>query len=336
MKKKLLGFVLALCLAVLSVMPAFAAESDDPAVQQSITAYEAMQTALEAGNVDDLRTSSDAFTAANEALSEEQQEELMSLIGDTFWDVVWDASCVISAADAYDAYVADPSIENSMTLVEMYDYAVYAELAIDTMIPGIAEAYEAATAMVPSENVLAVYDAMNNLTSQIEFPYFLEDFATAIEEFEDALKLYEEFTEEELEAFVELSGLTEESVAIVPNLLETGKLVYKAASAYDTFGMNGDKESAEAFIATYEEIILNADIDDGVKDCIYTAYEDYDDVYAIAKELLAEDDSQSGDDQKDDAKDNQTNESPKTGDPVTLLVLAGAAAAGAVYARKRR
>lgn len=116
MKKRLLSILLVLCLLMTSGMTVFATEPEentseevqtDAAVQASYDAYCKMVTALENKDLDVLRTAATEFEAANEKLTEEQQEELEELAGEEFWNVIITSNVITLTAKLYDAFLAD-------------------------------------------------------------------------------------------------------------------------------------------------------------------------------------------------------------------------------------
>ena len=124
MKKKLLGLIMVICLLVVSVFPSMAAGSDDPEVDKSYNAYVAIQEAINTRNIEALRIATEEFQTANEALSDEQMEELEMLIGGEVYGVIITAYMILGTADAYENFLKYETIHDALKFVKAYEVTV--------------------------------------------------------------------------------------------------------------------------------------------------------------------------------------------------------------------
>ncbi len=288
MKKKLFGIIMAICLMLMSVFPAMAADIEDPAVNKSYTAYVAIQEAINNKQIDDLRIATADFEAANSELSDEQKEELELLIGGEIYDVIFTAAIIIGTADAYEAYVNDNSMQNAIAFVDAYEMAVVdCKINMSEFVREIDTAYTNALDDVPSDDVLAVYNAWVALDEQLEW-VFSELLEEALNELEAKQETLDDLSDEELTDLAKLMGepSKDAAVAAIDGLVEDATILLEVAKAYENYD-GVSKDSANELIEVYESIFNNPNFDDdGAIALIYQNYPDLDELYENAKVVI--------------------------------------------------
>jgi len=347
MKKRILSLLLVVSLIMTSGITAFATE---PEVQASLDAYEAVKATMANKDLAGLQSAIAEFEKANEALTEEQDEELSDIIGEELFDVVFSAALVIGMAELKDAFVADKNANTALMYADSYKLYVVeedwgkedAEL-IKGMLPDGQSVYEEALTYLPAENVMKVYYAYADLSIAILFQCYDEDYIAAYKGFEEVLDIYEELTSEELNQLAAL--LEEENGKTVSELIDydwmTATAAYEMGKAYEAFMNDANEETAKAYVDCYRSIFSRAEYDDEVlQDCIGSFFIDSYDVYIEALALAGEDsDADTEDGNTEVEVEEDKNASPKTGDTASViwpLAVMFAATAVFVTTKKRR
>lgn len=338
MRKKLVAVVTAVLVFAISVLPAFAEGTTDPAVQKAYDAYTALKDVLEHPSpdvVDDLEDLIEAFTDANEDLTDAQLEELVALTGEAdvfaLISTALDVSFIATTAQAYDDYKATPNAQTAYDFMDLYDSMTEMGIDMAGYIPDIATVAAAAKADLPSDGVIKVYDTILELAAAIIFPD--EDtLSDALSKWDAVADTFYALSEDELNdlaVFLEVADGAAAKAEVRTAVTETNAM-YSIVHAYNVFADEEDYASAEAFVTVYDEIFSEeSPYSEDFKDLVRECYTDLDDTYAAAKALC---------DAGDQGADNATQTSPKTADsmavPMTVVVLAAVAGVAAVSRRR--
>lgn len=317
--------------------------SEDPDVQ---AAYDAYVNMVEAYNVNEYGPMADYCEQLDEitfdftdAQAEEWNRVIEEIVGyEEFLENAFCVAYVMYAVECQQAYKAEPNVKTATEFVAAYDMCVEEGITIELMDPDIAADYEAAKADQPSESVLNVYYAYDELAFELEFAWWGEDFIAACEDFEAVLDDFNALTEAELEELAELMGAEngEEAWNIVFADWINANLVLEIGAAYDAFLDNKNADTAKAYVDAYDsvkndtELLTQAD-----KDVILAFFADGS--YEMAQGYLADESAADTTDEPSDKSDEGT---PATGDdfnavPYAALMLVAAAVAAAALKRKR-
>ena len=352
--KKALALIMAVMMLVTTALPVMA-DQTDAAVQASYDAFVSVMAAIDTNDLSAFRTAAEAFEAANEQLDDEQTEQLAEMIeagGNSFWSSLFLIAQIGLAADLYDAFVADPGAKTALEFTENYDLHFNDEEPtlgapyIAAMIPGIEEAYQQALTCLPSEGVLAVYEAYQIMENALLFAMYDEDFVAAKENFEGVVDTFNELDEEDLAKLAELIDAENAEGAfskVLSNWINMN-VVYEMGQRYTKFSESSTKKNAASFLEYYNSLYNDPDyVDEALRSLVSEFFPDIEAAAEEARKAANKTDSSSGGRPipiKPAAKTEEVEETnPDTGDN-TMMVLPVAAmlAAAAVMAaaRKRR
>ena len=210
MRKRLLGILLVLTLALASAVPAMAETekiSDDPNVQAAWEKYVDLKTALDGSDIEAVKTAYAAVEEANGAL-EWDDTELISEKDPEFMANLMEAAILVEVDKLYDAFVADKNTKTAKDFVDYYgmeDLADY-RAGIAVFIPDVEAVYAEAQTMTPSENVIKVYDAYVGLANALEYWSVDESTREAVAAFDEVADIFNELSSEELADLALLMG----------------------------------------------------------------------------------------------------------------------------------
>ena len=340
MKKRLLGLLLVFTLVFTSAMPVFADYtkiSDDADVQTAWEKYSDLKTALEGNDIEAVKAAYTACEEANGALDWDDVE-VIEAADENFFSALAMGQIVGNAEGYYKAFVDDKNVKTAKDFVDYYGMDEMAEYraTVAKFIPDIDAAFAEAQAMMPSEDVLKVYDAYAGIQNALAFQYFDEDTRAAMEAMEAVLDIFNEMEEEDLAVLAQLLGM--ESAEAVSNAVFSDwvdlNILAAVDECYQAFMNEQNKETAQALVDYYEAVFpVNPDEAVIDADLVRSFFIDIDDVYAMAQEVLASD-GEAG--IAEDASEVEGEKAPETGDATSLLPLAALAAAGAAMVALRR
>ncbi len=336
MKKKIMSFILSVSMLFLFTMPALAAEgsdavTDDPAVQAAYDAYLEFTEAIANADLEALTNTLATFEAAAEDLSDEQQEELVSL-DEAFFENLLTAAFIVGIADIHDAYIAEPNIKTALDFVDTYEVYVASDeefaALMYAMIPKLEADYQQALTDMPSDSVVTVYNAYLELTYGL-LTGWGEDLDAGIAAFEAVTDTFNELTAAELD---ELALLLEEADgasawSLVFADYVNANVLNTVEDAYNAYIEDPNEETATAFIELYDGIFNDPSFSSpDLEELVREMYLDIDEVYADATAFLAA------------SEVPEAPESPDTGDFAAVLPLVAlcASAAGAFLSFRKK
>ncbi|MBR3785940.1 MAG: hypothetical protein IKJ77_06010 [Firmicutes bacterium] len=341
MRKRLLGILLVLTLALASAVPAMAETekiSDDPNVQAAWEKYVDLKTALDGSDIEAVKTAYAAVEEANGAL-EWDDTELISEKDPEFMANLMEAAILVEVDKLYDAFVADKNTKTAKDFVDYYgmeDLADY-RAGIAVFIPDVEAVYAEAQTMTPSENVIKVYDAYVGLANALEYWSVDESTREAVAAFDEVADIFNELSSEELADLALLMGEEDGPAAwnAVFSAVMDLNILISMDDVYQAYMNEPNAETAKAF-AEYYEGVFPANPDDAMIDgeLVRNFFMGIDDTYAEAKSLLAG--GGQGDAVPEPETETEGEKAPETGDANTLLPLAALAAAGAAMIALRR
>lgn len=342
MKKKIIEFLLMICMVIMSVMPVMAEGegkvSDDAKVQE---AYEAYLKVVDAMNNHEYAIMKENYNKVDEltlGFEDEQAEEWQKVLKENGGELealenLFEAAYIIGLDSYRETYNNTPNAKSAYDFVTNYDECVASEISFKEMLEDIEEDYAKALNDLPSEDVVTVYKAYEKIQTAMSFGYD-EDFVKACEEFEAVLDVFNALSEEDLNVlalFLHLENGEEAFNQIFFDWINANTIL-ELGAVYDAYVADPNADTAKALVEKYDEVFGNTELftpDDFVlfQNAVF-CIEDY---YEEAKALLAEA-SDSGEpgivEPEEDEADR--NASPKTGDDsdmmMTFAVMVGAAA----------
>ncbi|MBQ4128293.1 MAG: hypothetical protein IJD68_00815 [Ruminococcus sp.] len=351
--KKLLVIVLALCLVMMSMVPAFAADAQvavvatvDEVTPQSNAEkfYDAIKDIEAAYAGSDIKALEDALenlsvlTENMGGLTDKDYEELKVLMGvsddeevvDIILTVIFDAASVLGVKEMRDEFVNDPSYTTAFDFVEVYD-SIYNDpeyvdedlrAAVKRLLPDIDEVYADALTQLPSDKVMNLYYAYD----EVAFAWDLEELEPATKKLYEALIAAEDLTDEEKEQLGELLYMPyEDAYQEIFFMYVNANVVLETADVYDAFVADKNKENAQALVDKYEAIFMDESYEDEyLRSMIYDYIFDIDEVYEEALDVLKsqpQKPQEGGESKKDEEKSTQANTAAvKTGDFVPMYL----------------
>ena len=294
MKKRLLGLLLVFALVLTSALPVFADYtkiSDDADIQNAWERYVDLKAALEGNDVEALKAAYAAGEEANGAL-EWEDTEVLTAADEDFWEVTLTSQIVCNTEGFYSAFLADKNAKTALEFVEYYgmeDLEAYRETVV-RFIPDIDAVFAEAQAMMPSEDILKVYDAYAGIQNALAFHSFDDDTRAAMEAMEAVLDIFNEMTEEDLAVLAQLLELENGEAAwnaVFSDWIDINILA-EVDNRYRAFYDNPSEETAASFVEYYEAVFPEnteeAMIDPDLGRDFFWGI---DDVYAEAQALLA-------------------------------------------------
>lgn len=298
--KKILSFVLSLCLMFTFTVTAFAQSiaddtsvSDDATILAAWEALIAIEDAIINADYNAMATSLDKLDELTLEMTEEQEEEWNAIVEssmglEAYFELIFKAVDIDDVKFNIDEYVSDPSELNAFYFVDSYDYAKEQNLPISEMFDGVDELYAQALENMPSDKLLTIYDAYMLVLEAVMWSD-VELFDTAIAGFEAVLDDFNNLTDGEKEVLASLIGAESAQEAfdwILSDWMNIN-IADTMVQYYDNFRANPNEETAREF-ADYYESTLEWD-DDELEDLIYWCFEeDIEDVYREAKAILGE------------------------------------------------
>lgn len=319
------------------------------AQKTSWAAYCDFKAAYTAGDLEALKTATDAFEKANEDLEMEEQA-FLSEMDEEFWGTLISANVVMTANSFYKEFVDNPTAKTAYDFVAYYDMDDLEEYKADIarFMPDIETVYAEAKAVMPAEDVVSVYEAYLNVQSALSWGSVDEDFYAAVDGFEAVLDAYNEMSddsEEATQARADLAALMgmengEDAWSQILSDWVNMNIILSVDEVYQAYVENPSAETAVAFTELYDSLFNDpAYADEERMELVRTFFYDIDDVYADAAALLAAGDEDSATDEEvtaeEPAADTEDQEgAPATGDDtqmmlwIGLLLVAGAGIAG--------
>lgn len=374
MNKRFLSFVVAVVLTLTSTMTVCATESEGEELleEQSLLSNEVqaaydvcveIQTAIENKDIEAFKTAIVKLEPANENLSEEQSDELAAALGDDLWSILFSASVIDQTSSLRDAFLENKNVKTAKEFVEYHDI-LYVEESVDEefrtlleeMMPDLDAVYEEASANMPTEAVLKVFAAYENLKNGLEV-WTMDEFNESYKGFEAVLDSYNELTEEEFSQLAVLLEL-EDAEAVFNVILSDwidASILYTLKDLQVTFENDPTVENAEAYIEYYDSVYNDPEINTGAMKERLEFNIWGEEVYNQAKELLAAEAAKDEEESEANVKVEEEVEieeeieeepeevvvkkdaAPKTGDSTTIIfpVIGMLVAAAAVYAVKK-
>ncbi|MBE5936296.1 MAG: hypothetical protein E7262_11055 [Lachnospiraceae bacterium] len=336
MKKLITGMMLSLMIFIGLSSTVYAGED----VSKAFNMYTAMK---EAKVNNDLVAMENLFNELEEVIynfDDNQSEEWGKLIEENvgleeFLTTLFQVGYVIDVDDCREKFINDKNAKTAMDFVENYKEALEIEAPIETMLLGIKDVYSEAQAYIPDEDVKVVYALYTVIKDTLELQdvFSVED---VIQDFEEYLDKYNEFSEEQFKQLAELMGLedAQEAYSVILSDWIDINIFNTVMQAYETFGNKPDKETAKNFVEVYEGIFKDSSYEDkDMKNYIREIYGDIDECYKEAKKysLLYKDNNI--DDNKDSKNDDTSKENvsdveklehmdntPKTGDMASMVI----------------
>ena len=275
-------------------MPVFADYtkiSDDADIQNAWERYVDLKAALEGNDVEALKAAYAAGEEANGAL-EWEDTEVLTAADEDFWEVTLTSQIVCNTEGFYSAFLADKNAKTALEFVEYYgmeDLEAYRETVV-RFIPDIDAVFAEAQAMMPSEDILKVYDAYAGIQNALAFHSFDDDTRAAMEAMEAVLDIFNEMTEEDLAVLAQLLELENGEAAwnaVFSDWIDINILA-EVDNRYRAFYDNPSEETAASFVEYYEAVFPEnteeAMIDPDLGRDFFWGI---DDVYAEAQALLA-------------------------------------------------
>ena len=349
--KKIWSLVLVMILAFSCTISAMAAELD-PQVQAAYDAYKDVAAAFVACDYDTMKAAFENYNMIIDEFTDEQSDELNEIFdaNDETDDALVNLICaatVIYTVDLADEYVNNQNAKTAYEFVYAYEGCKEAEIEIDNFNEGIKKHYEKALDSLPSDNVLAVYEAYESLEMALWWGIYDEDFTAVCDEFEAVLDVLNELTSAEWEDMALFMEVENGEVAFSQVLTDwiNANTILTMGEAYDAFCQNPDSETAASLVEVYESVFEATDF--------YTEEEfemfrefflDIDEVYEEAKALVGANDQSKEDEKEEIEKIEDTNKSdpdknavPKTGDDANMILYASLMLmAGAVLTVRRK
>lgn len=345
MKKRLLGLLLVFALVFTSAMPVFADYtkiSDDADIQNAWERYVDLKTALEGNDVEALKAAYAAGEEANGAL-EWEDTEVLTAADEDFWEVALTSQIVCNTEGFYSAFLADKNAKTALEFVEYYgmeEMEAY-HATVVRFIPDIDAVFAEAQVMMPSEDILKVYDAYAGIQKALEFHSFDDDTRAAMEAMEAVLDIFNEMTEADLDVLAQLLELENGEAAwnAVFSDWVNINILAEMDNRYQAFCNNPTKETAAPFV-DYYEAVFPANPEEAMisPDLVRDFFWGIDDAYAEALALLAGGGQDEGAPESTPAPtpEPESEKAPETGDANCLLPFAVVIAAGAAMIALRR
>ncbi|MBR4020322.1 MAG: hypothetical protein IKI99_03335, partial [Firmicutes bacterium] len=310
--------------------------SDDPNVQTAWEKYEDLKTALTGNDVEALRTAVTALETANEKLEMEDVEVIEAKDPD-FFDTMREASVTIQTADLYDAFLADKNAKTAKDFVDYYgmeDVQGF-KTTIVKFIPDVDAVYAEAQTMMPSENVVKVYDAYVGLANALEHWSVGDSTREAVAAFDEVADVFNELSSEELADLALLMGVEDGPAAwnAVFSAVVDLNILISMDDVYQAYMNEPNAETAKAFVEYYEAVFPE-NPDDAMIDgeLVRNFFMGIDDTYEEAKALLAG----GGQGEAVPEPEPEGEKAPATGDATSMIPLVTLAAAGAAMVALRR
>ena len=190
---------------------------------------------------------------------------------------------------------------------------------------------------VPSQDVLDVYKAYEKVQDALSFGYD-EDFVIACEEFEAVLDIYNDLSEDDMNALAALLSLENGEEAYNQILCDwiNANIILELGEVYDAYVSEPNIDTAKALVEKYDEVFSATEMFLPEDFALFrNAVFCIDDYYEEAKMLLA-DASDEGEADEEEADKDAT---PKTGDSSDMmmpLVVMVAAACVVVIVKKKQ
>ena len=308
MLKKIAVFLIVTILVIAFAVPAFAEEDEVAAVK---AAFDDVTAALDARDLAALKAAAAVFEGHLDAYNEFGEEEFLELAAlmgeagaeEVFYKILgtWiNANVVMTFGDHYNNYKNDANAGTAAAYVDYYnslfDPEYYDEELCALVKEFFADAeavFEAAKADLPSEAVMAVYNAYQTLADAR-----VSGSVDALRDAEDAYELLTgelyEMSESDLAELAALMGFADS----VDVLIAAGEATnyFEEVVAFDQlldkFEEDPSAENALAVVEYYEWAFEEEDPDEELQAALLNYFPDIEDIYAEAKALTPELDMQ--------------------------------------------
>lgn len=315
--KKLLVIVLAICMVMMSVVPAFAAQTDAVVTQSTpdqvaptsnaqifYNAYNELAAALNSGDIDVLKAASDNYTATMDGIEEftdEEIAELETLFGKDIFEVLvdllvvaFDVDIVLSVDEVYNAYLADPNVKTAYDFVAIYSDSEYvdeeAKALLKTFFADIDEVYAKAEEDLPTAKVSNLYAAYTDMMDALDW-YDLSEVETATAAFLEAYNESLDMTDDEQQQLALMMGLSsEEAIGVMVSDYITACTLVQVGKTYDAFWENPCADTAQDFVDLYNGIYNDSNYkNENLESLISDYFFDFEETYEEALAILADD-----------------------------------------------
>ena len=307
--------------------------------------YYDFKAAYTEGDIEALKAAAVAFEAANEDLEMEEQEFYAEMDED-FWSVLFGGNVAVTANGYYSEYTADKNAKTAYDFVGYYSQEDMEDYKADVLrfMPDMESVYEEAKADMPSENVIAVYEAYTGVQNALAFGYIDEDTYAVVEGFEAVLDAFNEMgiygdgetAEKDRADLAVLMGVEDGETAwnqIFGDWVNLNVLL-EVEEVYQAYMKKSNAETADALVEKYDGIYNDPNyVDEELRVLVESFFADIHDVYAEAKTLLTEDEANEEADSDVDKvavpetnvdaegeNDAVTEETPDTGDDSNMLL----------------
>ncbi len=325
--KKLLVVILALCMVMMSAMPAFAASGDvltaqatpdqvapviSPKVQEFYDAFTALKNALNGTDKAAFIQAYNDFekiTEDMEDFTDEELEELKVLLDTDEMGIVVEllsvginAGLVKETLNYYDAFTRSPNASTALFFMDYYELVFVDEETKDEQlqntirgfIPDVDDVYTQAQTYIPTQRVLDLYEAHLAMMDSLEW-YDLEGLEMATQEFMTAFNNIfesdEKLSADEKQDIADLIGLSyEESVDVMLSDYITACTLVQVGKTYDAFWENPCADTAQMFVDLYDGIYNDESYSDEYLEALISDFFfDFEDTYEEALAILAGD-----------------------------------------------
>lgn len=254
--------------------------------------YYDMRTALAGDDLDALKAASETFEEVNEENDMDMESvQALKAMDEDYWVIVFTSNVVITASGYYDAFVADKNAKTAYDFVEYYgmEDVEPSKADIERFMPDIESLYAEAQENMPSEAVLAVYEAYANVQDVLNSWSVDESTYAAVETFAAVTEIFNELTEAELADLALLIGAEDAEAAWnqVFNDWVTLNIIVNVDAVYQAYANEPNAETAQALVDMYDSIFNDPNYNDpDMEEVIQNFFLGIDDVYADAKALL--------------------------------------------------
>jgi hypothetical protein len=357
--KKILSLLVALSLVLGCAFSASAtvvtpSDVPDDLVQLAKDAYSAIEQALENGDYDVLMEKITELGDYSLEMDEEQQMEWQAYVEanigyEKFLETVLIAGIVVAAAEVHKEFVKDKNAVNAYIYVTFFDELKASGMDMSKFSAEMIADYEDAKAnYMPSQNVIDVLEAYEEMSFVLMWAMYDEDFTAACEGFEAVLDTFHELTEEELDVLAQLMDVEdrEEAVNMILADWEKANQIDALGKAFTAFEKEANAETAAALVEAYDSVFgATATVTEEDLELYREFFPEIDDAYAKAKAMLNPSDEESKQEEQmqgsvvtgSDAA--ASKDIPKTGEdlyvPVAMTVMMVSAFAFVMLKRKR-
>ncbi len=306
--------LLALAMLVTCAMPGFAAVegtgsgiSDSDAVsnediQAVCSASLAEKNAIESGDAEAIVIAFAGFMDVSDIFNSfdtEHMETLAEMMGlesaDDAWNAVLsahiDAGIINDLSSKIEAFAEDADAGTAKELVDYYD-SIFSDPNYDDpdlralvrrCFPDVDDTYNSALALLPSRDVLSVFEAYTELESAIASLDF-DTLSNSLEEFDKVVDIFNGLSESDLEALGSLMGCTgEEAFSAVQDISINANVVARMGIYYTDYANEQNRLNAVPFVEYYEDVFNDPYfVDSELRELVREFFWDIDSLYEMA------------------------------------------------------